>query len=101
MRSQRVAICRDSGGRTSSSRGEASSDRICARTAGSRSRASCSAGDSRASSAKLSRSAKGFSEVVRPRISPTGRPATCAESGSPAAREARTPSISRRQRCGS
>ena len=52
MRSQRVAIWRDSGGSTSSSRGEASCARIVRRISGSRSLASISAGGSLASVGK-------------------------------------------------
>jgi len=53
MRSQRVAIWRDSGGSRSSSRGDASCDRTRRRISGVRSLASISDGGSLATSAKL------------------------------------------------
>jgi len=56
---------------------------ICARKAGSRSRASFAASGSAASSRQLGWVQNGFSVASKPNISPTGRPATCARIGSP------------------
>ena len=63
--------------------------------AGSRRRASRSFTERLLKAAKAGRAANGFSDVVRPRMIPTGRPATCAVTAAPPARALRTPFIRR------